>query len=370
MSKRDYYEVLGVERGADDKQIKRAYRRMAMENHPDKNPGDAAAEERFKEAAEAYAVLSDPQKRARYDQFGHAGGFQSGGFDPSTFSDFSDILGDLFGFGDLFGGGRRGRRGGPAPGADLRYDLEITFEEAVRGTSPKLRIPRLERCGRCEGSGAEGDAKPEVCATCSGRGQVRFAQGLFTVARTCPQCQGQGQIIRNPCHQCNGQGLEQKERSLEVRVPAGVDHGARLRLSGEGEHGPRGGPAGDLYVVIHVQEDSRYVRSGADVLTEETISFPQAVFGATIQVETLHGLADLDLPPGTQPGQQFVLDGKGIARLGGSGHGRHVVSVVLDVPKPRNLSDEEVDVLRQLAELQGTKVRDKKVLDKVKDLFS
>ena len=368
MAKRDYYDVLGVDRSADEREIKKAYRRLAMENHPDKNPGDAAAEERFKEAAEAYAVLSDAQKRARYDQFGHSGGGFQGGFDPSTFSDFSDILGDLFGFG---GGGGRRTRTGPAPGADLRYDLQISFLEAVRGTEPKLRIPRLEHCESCEGSGAKGASTAETCDTCGGRGQVRFSQGLFTVARTCHKCQGQGSVIKDPCEQCHGEGLVEQERSLEVRIPAGVDNGARVRLRGEGEHGRRGGPPGDLFVVLHVEEDERYLRHGVDVVTEETITFPQAVFGTTLEIETLQGPASVDVPPGTKQGEQFVLHGKGIPKVGSQSFGRHVVQVLLDVPKLRDFSEEEEETLRRFAELQGTEIKKKTTLKKkVKELFS
>lgn len=365
--KRDYYDVLGLERDASEQEIKSAYRKLAVANHPDRNPGDSEAEERFKEAAEAYAVLSDADKRARYDRYGHSapGGF-GGGFDPSVFGDFSDILGDLFGFGDAFG-----RRGGRTviAGADLRYDLQITFEEAAFGTEPKLRIPRLERCDECDGSGSADGRPPDACSTCSGRGQVRFSQGFFTVARTCPQCQGSGQVVSDPCPACAGGGRVKKERSIQVRVPAGVDNGARLRLTGEGEHGARGGPPGDLYVVLHVEDHERYVRDGPNVLARETISIPQAVLGTTIEVETLHGSETLEVPSGTAYGRLFTIKGQGFPRLGRSGRGDHIVEIAIDVPEPRDLGDEELDLLRRWAEIQGVPVRGRKVLDRVKDLF-
>lgn len=369
-SKRDYYEVLGVDRDASAQDIKRAYRRLAVKFHPDKNPGDGEAEDRFKEAAEAYAVLSDDEKRARYDRFGHqavGGGagspFSGGGFDPSVFGDFADILGDMFGFG---GGGRR--RGGRAPsrGADLRYDLQISFEEAAFGSEETLRIPRLERCDECDGTGSAGGARPQPCEVCKGRGQVGYRQGFLTVARTCPQCGGEGTVIADPCRRCRGEGRVEKERAIDVTIPAGVDHGTRLRLSGEGEHGRHGGPAGDLYVVVAVAPHERFVREGATVLSEETVGFPQAVLGATVEVDTLHGPVSLEIPSGTPNGHEFRLRGKGIQRLGrGGGQGDHIVRVRVDVPHPKDLSAEEVEVLQRMAELGSYPVKEK-VLDKVK----
>src|SRR6185295_9107626 len=251
MAKRDYYEVLAIGKTAGQQEIKSAYRKIAVRDHPDRNPGDKEAEERFKEAAEAYAVLSDADKRARFDRFGHEGvaGVGAGGFDPTIFADFSDILGDLFGF----GGGRRGGGSGMTRGADLRYDLTLTFEEAAFGTETTLRIPKLETCQRCSGSGSANSSAPSTCSTCGGRGQVRFTQGFFSVARTCPQCHGEGRVITDPCPECRGEGRVERERSLSVKIPAGVDTGARLRLAGEGEHGRMGGPAGDLYVVLQVK---------------------------------------------------------------------------------------------------------------------
>jgi len=368
-ARRDYYEVLGVARQAGAAEIKAAYRRAAIQYHPDRNPGDPAAEESFKEAAEAYAVLSDPAQRARYDRFGHEGVGGAGGFDPSTFADFTDILGDLFGFGDLFGGGRR-RGPGPVPGADLRYDLEVTFEQAAFGYEATLEIPRLEGCEACGGTGGREGAAPVPCQTCGGRGQVRFTQGFFTLARPCPRCGGEGSVVEQPCAECRGKGQVERRRKIQVRVPAGVERGARLRLAGEGEHGRRGGPAGDLYVVLHVAPHPAFERAGADVHAPLEISYAQAVLGAKVAVETLHGPAALDLPAGTQHGEEFRLRGQGVARLGGKGRGDHVVRVSIHVPELRDLSAEEVDLLRRLAEVEGKTVREEKsVLDKVKDLF-
>ncbi|MEE2775561.1 MAG: molecular chaperone DnaJ [Acidobacteriota bacterium] len=364
---RDYYEVLGVGRDSGDREIKSAYRKLAVQFHPDRNPDDPEAEGNFKEAAEAYAVLSDAGKRARYDRFGHeatsGGGF--GGFDPETFGDFSDILGDLFGFGR-----RRGGRRGPAAGADLRYDLSISFEEAAFGTDPTLRIPRLERCEECSGSGSSDGSGPDSCEGCGGQGQVRFSQGFFTVARTCPRCSGTGTVVRNPCEPCVGRGRLEKETSIQVRIPAGVDDGSRLRLSGEGEHGSRGGPAGDLYVVVHVDDHDVFRRQGADTFSELLISYPQAVLGADVPVETIHGAARLKVPAGTSHGDLLRVSGKGIPRLNGSGTGDHHVSVAIDVPRGRDLDREELRLVEDLAERFGDEVRgERKVLHRVKDLF-
>ena len=368
MAKRDYYEVLGVGKSASQQEIKSAYRKIAVRDHPDKNPGDKEAEERFKEAAEAYAVLSDADKRARYDRFGHQGvsGAGAGGFDPTIFADFSDILGDLFGFG---GAGRRSPSG-MTRGADLRYDLTLTFEEAAFGTETTLKIPRLESCPKCSGSGSANGAPPAVCQACGGRGQVRFTQGFFTVARTCPQCQGEGRVISDPCTECRGEGRVEEERSITVKIPAGVDTGARLRLAGEGEHGRRGGPPGDLYVVLQVRPHKQFRRDGSTVLSRATISYPQAVLGSSIEVDTLHGKSTLDIPAGTQHGRDFRLRGQGIPRLDGAGKGDHVVSIEVEVPQPRDLSPEELQILRRLAELGGHPVKEEKgVIERVKNLF-
>ena len=371
-TKRDYYEVLGVGREAFAREVKTAYRKLAVQYHPDRNPGDTQAEERFKEAAEAYAVLSDPDQRARYDRFGHQGvsGSGFGGFDATTFGDFADILGDFFGvgFGDLFGSQRR--RGAGEPGADLRYRLELELEQAAFGSEQVLEIPRLERCPACEGSGSVGSSAPAACATCGGYGQIRISQGFFTVARTCPQCRGEGRVITDPCSQCRGEGRVERERSIEVKIPAGVDTGTRLRLAGEGEHGRRGGRTGDLYIDITVAPHSQFEREGPHVRSILDLSYVKAVLGTMVDVETLHGPVALEVPPGTPHGYQFRLNGQGIDRLDGRGRGDHMAQVRIVVPNPRDLSDEEVQLIRQLAEVQGEKVReDTGFLDRVRDLF-
>ena len=372
-TKRDYYQVLGIARDADGTAVKSAYRKLAVQYHPDRNPGDAAAEERFKEAAEAYAVLSDAEKRARYDRFGHeglrgaAGGPFGGGIDPTVFGDFADILGDLFGFG--FGGAGR-RRGGrtPSRGADLRYDLEVSFEEAAFGVERTLTIPRLEHCEECGGSGSAGDRPPEPCDVCAGHGQVRYNQGFLTVARTCPKCQGEGSVIQDPCPECRGQGLVEQARKIQVKIPAGVDTGARLRLQSEGEHGRFGGPPGDLYVVLRVASHESFRREGYHVLSEVEVSYPQAVLGASLEVRTIHGPAELEVPPGTEPGQQFRLRGQGITRLDGRGRGDHVAFARIAIPRPGELGEEQVELLRRLAELEGKPVREG-VLERMKKMF-
>jgi molecular chaperone DnaJ len=370
MAQRDYYEILSVERDADARTVKAAYRRLAVQYHPDRNPGDTEAEARFKEAAEAYAVLSDSQKRAAYDRFGRGGVAAGGaaGFDPDTFGDFADILGDFFGagFGDLFG---RRRRGGPRPGADLRYELHLDLEEAAFGVDRRLQVPRLETCGACAGSGGAGGSAPATCAACAGHGQVRVTQGFFSVARTCPQCRGEGVVVADPCPECRGAGRVQKTRQVGLTVPAGVDTGTRLRRSGEGEHGQRGGPPGDLYVDVVVRQHERFQRHGPDVLTRRSISFPEAVLGARLRVDTLHGEEELEVPPGSRQGARFRLRKKGIARLDGRGQGDHIVELEIGVPHPRDLDEERLELLQRWAELDGSDVRDRRVLDRVRDLF-
>ncbi|MDH3744038.1 MAG: molecular chaperone DnaJ [Acidobacteriota bacterium] len=370
MSERDYYEILGVSRDATTQEIKSAYRKLAVRYHPDRNADDQQAEEKFKEAAEAYAVLFDADKRARYDRFGRqgvsGGGFS--GFDPDTFGDFSDILGDFFGFGDLFGQ-RRGRAAAE-PGADLRYRLEITLEEAAFGLEKTLEIPRLERCATCEGGGSAPGSEPAACQACGGQGQVRFSQGFFTVARTCPQCRGEGRVVTDPCVDCQGAGRIEKRRKIEVKIPPGVDTGVRLRLAGEGEHSRRGGPAGDLFVDLAVVPHDVFYREGAHVSTSLEVSYPQAVLGTTMTIRTLHGDQELDIPAGTRQGSQFRLKGMGIDRLGRGGRGDHIVVIELAVPHPRDLSEEALDKLREMAELQGDEIReDRGVFDKVRNLF-
>ena len=368
-NKRDYYEVLGVDKGAGAGDIKSAYRKIAVKYHPDRNPDDAAAEEKFKEAAEAYSVLSDPEKRSHYDRFGHqagAGGF--GGFDPSVFGDFSDILGDLFGGLGGFGGRRRRTRG--VPGADLRYELRVDFEQAVFGHEVEIRIPRLESCEKCSGSGSK-DGDLRSCGTCGGQGQVRFSQGFFSVAQTCPDCQGEGRVVRNPCSECRGAGRVEQERNLEVKIPAGVDNDMLLRLRGEGEHGRLGGPPGDLDVVIRVRPHERFERHDFDVHEALALTYSQLVLGTTVELETLHGKDRLKIPAGTQPGHEFRLRGQGVPRLRSDGRGDHVGHAVLQVPKPKDLDEDQLELLHKLAELEGVDVHQGQgVMNKVKSLFN
>lgn len=363
-TKRDYYEVLGVERNAAAAEIKTAYRKLAVKFHPDRNPGDSEAEEKFKESAEAYAVLSDPEKRARYDRFGHQAeqpGFS--GFDPSIFGDFSDILGDFFGFG---GGRRRTSRG--IPGADLRYDLNLTFEEAAFGREVEIRVPRLETCVTCSGSGSR-TGSLSTCTTCAGQGRVRYTQGFFSVARPCPDCGGEGNVVTDPCGKCNGDGRVEQERDLQVTIPPGVDTGIRLRLRGEGEHGRRGGPSGDLDVLIQVEPHERFERHGTDVHEQIELSYSQLVLGTSIKVETLHDEETVRVPSGTSPGHEFRLRNKGIVDLNSHHRGDHIVHVALRVPKPKDLEEDHLELLRKLAKLEGDEVAEGGVLGRVKNLF-
>ena len=367
--KRDYYEVLGVTRESSVEVIKRAYRKLAVKYHPDKNPGDKDAEEKFKEAAEAYSVLSDEEKRARYDRFGHQGIHVGGGFDPNQFTDFADILGDLFGFSDMFGGGARRRAARPSRGADLRYDLELTFEEAVFGKEASIQIPRMAACDTCKGSGAKPGTSPVTCSGCGGRGQIRFSQGFFAVSRTCPQCGGAGKVIRDPCLTCSGAGKVREDKTLSVKIPAGVDEGTRLRVAGEGESGNLGGPPGDLYVFIAVAEHPRFSRRDYDVHSEQGISITQAALGAELETDTIHGREKVRIPAGTQPNQVFRLRGKGVPFIDGRGRGDHYAHVVVRVPT--NLSDEEKELLRKFADLHGEEPPESRgVFEKVKDFFT
>lgn len=328
MAKRDYYETLGVSRQADDSELKKAYRQLALRYHPDRNPGDKAAEERFKEINEAYSVLSDPDKRAQYDRFGTVGG--PGGFDVSDLG-FGTIFDDLF-EGFFGGGGRRGRRTRARRGEDLQYDLEIGLEEVATGLETKVQIPRFEVCETCRGSGAEPGTRREACGTCRGQGQVRFTQGFLSVARTCPQCGGEGEVTRQPCKKCRGEGRQRREHLLEIKIPPGVKDGDQLRLAGEGEAGAYGGPAGDLFVVIRVGQHAFFTRHGDDLLCELPLSFPQLALGAQVEVPLLRGREKLTVPPGTQPGEILRLRGKGMPNLRGRGHGDACYKVVLEVP--------------------------------------
>jgi len=371
-SKRDYYEVLGVGRTATEQEVKSAYRRLAMKYHPDKNPGDASAEEKFKEAAEAYSVLSDPEQRARYDRFGHAGVSSSAagaGWGAAGFGGIEDILGDLFGFGDVFGGRPGGARGRTAAqrGSDLRYDLEISLEDAAKGMSAQLRIPRLEACDECKGMGAAPGTQPENCSTCSGAGQVRYQQGFFSVARTCGTCRGTGRVIKSACEKCRGAGRVEREKNLEVKIPAGVETGSRIRVAGEGEGGTSGGPSGDLYVVIHVKEHERFERQGGNLYTSVPVTFAQAALGSEITVETLDSQQQLKIPAGTQTGTVFRIKGQGMPMLGGRGRGDLFVSVT--VVTPTTLTREQRRLLEQLSEIEDRDLEDKGLLDKVRNIF-
>lgn len=371
-NKRDYYEVLGVTRSATEQDLKKAYRRLAHQFHPDKNQTDPEAEEKFKEAAEAYAVLSNSEQRQRYDRFGHAGVSSSAAnaaWGAPGFGGIEDILGDLFGFGDVFGaGGRPGSRRSPAQrGADLRYDLEISLEQAALGMTAQLRIPKMETCETCSGSGAAPGTKPETCHTCQGAGQVRFQQGFFSVSRTCSNCRGNGQVISSPCESCRGAGRVEREKSIEVRIPAGVETGSRLRLQAEGESGMLGGPPGDLYVVIHVAEHEEFERQGNNLYASVPITFAQAALGAEVRVKTLDGDQSLKVPPGTQTGTVFRVRGQGMPVLGGRGKGDMFVSV--SVITPTTLTREQRKLLEQLAKVETQDLEDKKLVDKVRDIF-
>ena len=377
MSQRDYYEILGVGRNAGEQDIKSAYRKLALKYHPDRNPGDKAAEERFKEAAEAYAVLGDADKRARYDRFGHAGvagGASPGGpgFNADIFADFSDILGDFFGF----GAGFNGRRGGPARGADLRFDLEISFEESFTGIETTIQIPREEACETCKGSGAAAGTSRETCPQCRGTGQLRYQQGFLVVARTCGQCGGSGQIVRQPCAACRGTGRVSRARRVTVTIPAGIADGQRLRLHGEGEHGAAGGPTGDLYVVIHVRAHEVFHRENDDLFVEVPVPFPLMAMGGSFKLETPAGPIDVDVSAGTASGALLPFRGKGMPSVTGRGRGTLYVRVNVEVPRKLTKDQKKlVEDLRKampVEKIEPRKVdetRDRPFFDKVKDLF-
>ncbi|MDX1513109.1 MAG: molecular chaperone DnaJ [Gammaproteobacteria bacterium] len=346
MAKRDYYEVLGVDRGADQDALKKAYRRLAMKYHPDRNPGDEEAENRFKEAKEAYDVLSDSRKRSAYDQFGHAGVEGAGaGAGFGTTGGFRDIFDEVFGdiFGARGGGGDRAYRG-----ADLRYELELSLEQAVFGTEASIQVPTLQECGACGGSGAKPGSSPSVCDTCEGAGQVRMQQGFFSIQQTCPRCRGSGEVVTDPCRECGGQGRTRKHKTLSVKVPAGVDNGDRIRLSGEGEAGQRGGPPGDLYVEISVREHPIFVRDGVNLFCDVPISFTTAALGGELEVPTLNGRVSLKIPPGTQTGKLFRLRGKGVKSVRGGGTGDLLCRVATETPV--NLNSKQKALLRQFEE--------------------
>ncbi len=374
MTQRDYYEVLGVERSADDAALKAAYRKLALRFHPDRNAGDKEAEEKFKEAAEAYGVLTDPQKRAAYDRFGHqglqgAGAAGGPGFDPSVFADFSDILGDFFGFGDLFGGAR-GRRRGPQRGEDVRYDLTIELEDAVRGANIDVQIPRLDPCVRCSGNGAEPNDGLTVCPVCRGRGEVVYQQAFLSVRRTCGQCNGKGQIIRRPCTQCKGEGFSRGERKLKITVPAGVDSGTRLKLHAEGHPGKSGARPGDLYVVLRVNDHPVFQRHEGDLHCAVPVNIAQAALGAEVNLVTFDGPQRVKIPEGVQSGSEIRLPRLGVPNLNGGGRGDVVVHV--QVRTPTKLSREQRRAMEHLRDMlpEENDPGDKGLLDKFKELFT
>ncbi|UTV27200.1 molecular chaperone DnaJ [Photobacterium atrarenae] len=354
MSKRDFYEVLGVGRDASERDIKKAYKRLAMKFHPDRNQGDAEAADKFKEVKTAYEILTDPQKKAAYDQYGHAAfeqGGMGGGGGFGGGADFSDIFGDVFG--DIFGGGG-GRRGGQQRaqrGADLRYNMELTLEEAVRGCSKEIRVPTLVHCDTCDGSGAKKGTSATTCGTCHGAGQVQMRQGFFAVQQTCPHCHGRGKIIKEPCGTCHGQGRKEETKTLSVKIPAGVDTGDRIRLSGEGEAGEFGAPAGDLYVQVHVAQHHIFERDGNNLYCEVPVSFTMAALGGEVEVPTLDGRVSLKVPSETQTGRMFRMRGKGVKSVRGGSVGDLICKLVVETPV--NLSSRQKELLQELEETLG-----------------
>jgi molecular chaperone DnaJ len=362
---KDYYELLGVSKDASEADLKKAYRQLAMKYHPDRNPGDKASEDKFKEINEAYSCLSDPAKKSNYDRFGTAEGV-GGGYGPFSagtgFGDaFEDIFGDFFG---AFGGGQRRAR--PAKGDDLRYDLSINLSEAVFGTEKTIDFPRWDNCPDCSGSGSEPGKTAAVCPNCKGSGQVRYQQGFFSVSKTCGKCYGNGKIITHPCKNCSGRGKVQKTRSLTVKIPSGVDTGSRLRIHGEGDPGVYGGPKGDLYIILDIEEHPFFKREGTEIFCEVPISFPQAVLGAEIEVPTLDGTSKLKIPAGTPSGKIFYLKGKGASRVGGHQRGNQMVKIFIDVPK--KLSARQKELLEEFASISGDEIS-RSFKEKLKDLF-
>ncbi|MGD0277189.1 MAG: molecular chaperone DnaJ [Syntrophales bacterium] len=353
MTKRCYYEILGVDRNAGDEDLKRCYRKLAMQHHPDRNPGDKEAEEKFKEAAEAYEVLTDPQKRQIYDQYGHEG-LNGAGF--HGFSGFEDIFTSFGGiFEDIFGmSGRTRSRSAAHVGADLRYDIKIPFMDAAFGTSKEIYIEKLELCNTCSGSGAAPGSPPQTCPTCHGRGQIMQASGFFSIRSTCPHCQGNGQVIKEACRTCRGTGRKKVRKSIQLKIPAGVETGSRLRLRGEGEAGDNGAPNGDLYIFIHVEPHEFFERDGYDIHCRVPISFVQAALGATIETPTLGSPEKVKIPKGTQNGRTFRLKGKGIAHLSGFGRGDQIIEAVVTIPT--TLSKQQEELLKEYARISGEKL--------------
>lgn len=351
-TRRDYYEILGVSQEAGDEEIKKSYRRLAMQYHPDRNPGNKEAEERFKEAAEAYEVLCDPEKREIYNRYGHEGlngtGYRGFSGFEDIFSSFGDIFGDVFGFQT----GRSRSRSAARAGADLRYDLQISFLEAALGTTKEIKLDKLVLCANCRGTGCAPGTSPQVCNRCQGRGQVTQSSGFFSISSTCPQCRGQGSLIVSPCPDCQGMGRIKEGKTVQLKIPAGVETGSRLRLRGEGEGGERGGPDGDLYVFIEVEPHELFERTGDDIYCRIPVSLVQAVLGGQIEVPTLTGSERVKIPPGTQPGQIFRLKGKGISHLRGYGRGDQIIEPVVTIPT--NLSRKQEELLREFDKLSET----------------
>jgi molecular chaperone DnaJ len=375
MAKRDLYEILGVNRDASEDELKKAYRKLAMKHHPDRNPDNKESEEKFKEAKEAYEILTDANKRAAYDRYGHAGVEQSmggGGAGGQGFDGFGDAFGDIFG--DIFGGGGGGRgRSNVYRGADLRYNLEITLEEAARGAEKTIRIPALEECTSCHGSGAKAGTQPKTCPTCGGAGQVRIQQGFFSIQQTCPKCHGSGRIIPEPCTSCGGAGRVKRQKTLEVKIPTGIDDGMRLRHSGHGEPGVNGGPPGDLYVEIHIKQHAVFQRDGDDLHCEMPISFTTAALGGEIEIPTLDGAANIRIPAETQSAKVFRLRGKGIRNVRSHAPGDLMVHVIVETPV--KLTDRQKELLREFGDIASSNAerhnpKAKSWMDKVKDFFS
>ncbi len=376
MAKKDFYDILGVNRDASDDEIKKAYRKLAMKYHPDRNPDSKEAEDKFKEAKEAYEILSDGQKRAAYDQYGHAGvdpnmGGGAGG--GQGFGGFGDAFGDIFG--EIFGnqGGRGGGRSGVYRGADLRYNLEVSLEEAARGTDTRIRIPTMDDCGTCGGTGAKPGTKPVTCTTCNGVGQVRMQQGFFSIQQTCPKCHGTGKMVKDPCHDCHGAGRVKGSKTLQVKIPAGIDEGDRIRLAGEGERGQGGGPAGDLYVQIHIKPHAVFQREGDDLHCEMPIGFATAALGGEIEIPTLDGAAKIKIPAETQSGKVFRLRGKGIKGVRSSYPGDLMCHVVVETPV--NLTSRQRELLKEFDDINRSdeanhSPRAKSWMDKMKDFFA
>ena len=366
--KRDYYDVLGVQRGASEDEIKKAYRKAAMQHHPDRNPGDKEAEAKFKEAAEAYGVLSDAQKRAQYDQFGHQAFGPGGGFEGARYTNMEDIFsafGDVFGFGEMFGGGRR--RAGPRAGNDLKIQLDLTLEEIDSGVERTVVLKRNEACKTCKGSGAKAGTGPTACGMCGGRGQLHRNQGFFTIAAPCPKCRGAGQIIESPCLSCRGAGHLQEKAEIQIKIPAGIQEGVRLRVTGEGDAGDPGAPRGDLYCIVREIEHKVFQREGADLLCEVPFSYAQLALGDKVEIPTLRGKAEMTIPPGTPSGKIFRLRGQGLPRLEGGGRGDQHVRVFIEVPT--KLTERQKQLLREFAEIEAKSSGHKSFFEKITSYF-